>query len=393
MLRWLSTPLLVLALVHAAGAASLSVGTDKLTYHVGETVTVTVFGDDGPPVFGYPIVTYQIYGRLDYNGALVDNGTRSQTKLVASTPGDPGSNWVLGKLEASDDGTFAWSEAFDQLVLSAQTAVNLPGLLSTVTLIAAATGIVDLTWHTADLSRFNLRFFGLVNAPGASFTIVPEPASGVLLALGLLGILHVRRARHRSMPRGLSASVVAIALAHAAGAASLSVGTDKLTYAVGETVTVTVFGDDGPPSFGYPIVTYGIYGRLDYNGALVNTGTRSQSQLVGEHGNWIKGVLTAADTNAPTGSFSEAFNTIPFQGNPDTALNLPGTLSTVTLIAAATGIVDLTWHTADLNVFSLTFFGLVTAPGATFTIVPEAGTGALLALALLDLAQLRRAQR
>ena len=192
--------------------------------------------------------------------------------------------------------------------------------------------------------------------------------------------------------------LLVLAVAQAAGAATLTLSTDKLTYSVNEIVTVTVFGDDGPPDeFGFSPQSYAIYGRLDYNGALVNTGTRSQTQLVGELGKWVlPPSLLAADTNAPgPGSYSEAFNTIASQVVAQSALNLPGTLSTVTLIAAATGIVDLTWH-GLVNPFDgmeLTFFGLSRAPGASFTIVPEPGTGALLALGLLGVARARRAGR
>jgi len=166
---------------------------------------------------------------------------------------------------------------------------------------------------------------------------------------------------------------------------TLSLSTDKLTYNVGETITVTVFGDDGDP--GYP--SYGIYGRLDYNGALVDNGTRSQLRLVGARGDWIlysNGFLGAADTNAPgPGSFSESFNQVPPPpaGDADTALNLPDTLSTVTLIAASVGIVDLSWHTGDD--FRLMFFG-ASAPGTSFTIVPEPTTAMLIGMGLCAMA-------
>ena len=61
-----------------------------------------------------------------------------------------------------------------------------------MTLIAQSLGIVDVHWDST-LNEFF--FFGLTNAPGTSFTIVPEPSTAVLLAVGLLGLAVRRRAR------------------------------------------------------------------------------------------------------------------------------------------------------------------------------------------------------
>jgi hypothetical protein len=61
-----------------------------------------------------------------------------------------------------------------------------------VTLIARAIGVVEVTWDTTDPSD-QLTFFGLTNAPGTSFEIVPEPGTGVLLAIGLLSLARRRR--------------------------------------------------------------------------------------------------------------------------------------------------------------------------------------------------------
>src|SRR5262245_14331969 len=111
MLRNLSVLLLAIGIAGSAGAASLSVSPDKLTYNVGDTITVTVTADDGGAV------AYGIFGRLDYSGALVDNGTRSQTQLLPSRPAaglDARYFWARDPLNAFDDGTNAWSDAFFQ---------------------------------------------------------------------------------------------------------------------------------------------------------------------------------------------------------------------------------------------------------------------------------------
>jgi hypothetical protein len=181
------------------------------------------------------------------------------------------------------------------------------------------------------------------------------------------------------MLRSICASLLALASAAAASGATLSLSSDKLTYLVGETVTLTVIGDDAGGS------AYGVFGRLDYSGAFVDNGTRSQITLVGQTGSWIKGVLNASDNGIVASS--EAFNQISPGFIADTATNLPGVISTVTLIATAVGLVTVNWHMGIPDGFDLNFFGLSIAPGTSFTIVPEPATAVLLGLGLLALRQ------
>jgi hypothetical protein len=91
--------------------------------------------------------------------------------------------------------TEAVVEAFHQrAAIAGDTAINLPGVLSIVTLSAQAAGVVDVNWHTeADAAQ--LKFFGLTSASGTSFTIVPEPTTAMLLGLSLLGLAGWRRVR------------------------------------------------------------------------------------------------------------------------------------------------------------------------------------------------------
>jgi hypothetical protein len=175
MKRTLFIVVALVAFATASSAATLSVVSNKTTYAVGETITLTVTGDDAGTT------SYSIFGRLNYDGALVNNGTRTQAAA--------GVGWTKGSLEQADTGAFAgtFSEAFDQLTLTAQSASALPASFSTVTLIAAATGVVNVSWDTTSPGN-ELNFFGLTNASGVSFTIVPEPTTAALLGLGLLGL-------------------------------------------------------------------------------------------------------------------------------------------------------------------------------------------------------------
>src|SRR5678816_2848288 len=104
-------------LLAAALIAGLSTDSSAATLAVSPD-TLTVIGDD------QGTSAYAVFGRLDYSGALVDNGTRTQTKLIG-----PGGSWVTGLLSNGDNGVSAYSWAFNQAVLTAQTATNLPGTL------------------------------------------------------------------------------------------------------------------------------------------------------------------------------------------------------------------------------------------------------------------------
>jgi hypothetical protein len=146
----------------SANAATLTVQSDHATYNVGDTITLTIDGDaEGATAYG-------VYGRLLFDGSLVDNGTRSQELL--------GEGWTEAPLEASDfnsDSPPSHAETFDQIHFSENggtlTAAN---PISTITLIAQAPGTVDVIWDTQTLD-----FFGITNAPGTSFQILSSPGA------------------------------------------------------------------------------------------------------------------------------------------------------------------------------------------------------------------------
>lgn len=158
-----------------ANAASLTVVSDKSTYNVGETITLTVAGSDAGAS------AYAVFGQLLYSGSgSVTGGTQSQANL---------GGWSKGGL-ANGAG---FSDSFNQVAgLVALTSTVLSDVsntpFSTVTVLANAFGVVNVAWNTNIPSGFGLSFFGLTNAPGTSFTIVPEPSTVALIGLGLIGL-------------------------------------------------------------------------------------------------------------------------------------------------------------------------------------------------------------
>src|SRR5687767_14245050 len=145
--------LLSLVLASVSNAATLSVTANKLTYSVGEQITLKVFGDDEGAIGS------TIYGNLVFNGALVDNGGALHNIILVG-PSGRWDKWepvfLLGGDTNADAPNSAWRTAFAQATDVAQTANNLPGILSTVILYATAVGVVDIAWSTVDLSFFGL---------------------------------------------------------------------------------------------------------------------------------------------------------------------------------------------------------------------------------------------
>lgn len=171
--------LATLLLAASAPAATLTITPDKTTYLVGETITLNVFGDSEEAQ------DLAIFGRILFNAELTDYVDSSQEQLTAF---GGALLWTVGLL----GGGVGFADAFSQIGGLSPIPADDP-LMASVTLLANAPGVLDYVWETSGDAR--LDFFGLTNAPGGSVTIVPEPATGLLLVLGLLG-LGCRRVAH-----------------------------------------------------------------------------------------------------------------------------------------------------------------------------------------------------
>jgi hypothetical protein len=165
--------LAILALATSAHAATLTITPDKSTYQVGETITLSVFGDSEG---GVDIL---VYGRLLFNSGLTAYLGSSQQGL---TTFNGFFTWVNGSLTGSP----GFADAFNQSCCQSSAPVDGP-LFAEVSLRATAPGTLTYAWDLVSVEN-GLHFFGLTNAPGGSVTIVPEPATALLLGLGLLGI-------------------------------------------------------------------------------------------------------------------------------------------------------------------------------------------------------------
>jgi hypothetical protein len=166
--------LAILVLATSAHAATLTITPDKSTYLVGETITLSVFGDSEGGA------ALSITGRLLFNSGL--------TSYVASTqqPLTSFGGFITWVKNRPTTGGPDFADAFFQFCCQSPTPVDGP-LFASVTLAATAPGTLTYTWDVVSVET-SLEFFALSNAPGGSVTIIPEPTTALLLGLGLLGL-------------------------------------------------------------------------------------------------------------------------------------------------------------------------------------------------------------
>jgi hypothetical protein len=172
---------LLVAATSAAEAATLTITPDKAIYAVGETIMLSIVGDSEGGADSF------VTGRLVFDASLAEYVTGSQTPLTSFGGAVPWATFPVG-------GGAGFADAFHQIVSPNPFPVdNL--LEATVILIATAPGSLDIAWGSIGVE---LRFFGLTSAPGVSVTLVPEPATLLLVSAGVLALAQRRRSQeHR----------------------------------------------------------------------------------------------------------------------------------------------------------------------------------------------------
>jgi hypothetical protein len=185
---------LALLLLTAArlNAATLTVTTDKLSYLPGETVTITAVGNSGGAT------DYAMFGSLLYDPAALLSPTAISLPIETGTP----QNWLPGVIGCG--GTIGPGECWilNHIVFPDALGMDpIEQVITTVTATAGAPGLYSIEW--SDLPGSELYFFGLTEGPGATlvinnalFQVIPEPATALLIGLGLVALgLRARRAR------------------------------------------------------------------------------------------------------------------------------------------------------------------------------------------------------
>ena len=142
---------LLVALGGPAHAATLALSVDQSVYQVGDTITLTVTGD------AQGAFAPAIHARIEFSNPSILDLAGADTST--GFPCDPTGCVV-----------------FDQILPP----TTLP-FVATVSILAVAPGTSLAYWNPLD-------FFGLSNAPGTTITIVPEPATALLLGAGLAAL-------------------------------------------------------------------------------------------------------------------------------------------------------------------------------------------------------------
>ena len=182
---------LALALAATSHAATLTVTTDKAFYAPGETVTITAVGNSGGATDLY------MFGSLEFNPAALLNP--SQISLPIETGASE--SWIPGILGCGAPVPAGSCWVINHIHFPPEPQLGMDPteqILATITATAGVPGLHTIDW--SDAPGLELYFFGLESSPSVpliiqntSFQVIPEPATALLLGLGLVAVSARRR--------------------------------------------------------------------------------------------------------------------------------------------------------------------------------------------------------
>ena len=181
----------------------------------------------------------------------------------------------------------------------------------------------------------------------------------------------------RSLTLFTTTLAIVLGMSFAAQATTLTMTSDKTSYAVGEAITITVTGDvqgtDGYKVDGQILASGS--GGVDFSGAIyaqeilgAQTFNGSVPFTDGGVGGYDGEVMAQAGGLSPV-----------IVDSTDQIMT-----ATMVITAATAGVVNFGWQTTGVNY--LKFFGLTNAAGIAIQIIPEPTTAGLMGLGLLGLA-------
>lgn len=177
MKRTLIAIVAVVGFAAAANASSITITADQASYNVSDTITLTIQGT-------VSTAGNQAFVQVGYDNSLV--GTPNQTVTPALiTTFNGGSSWTVGVTQGTC--TASTCTAIDMLGGIALQNIDQANLTAEITFHADAAG-------TATFATTSVFFFGAGPA-STSVTIVPEPTTAGLLAIGLFGLAVAGRRR------------------------------------------------------------------------------------------------------------------------------------------------------------------------------------------------------